>query len=34
MSNFYVTLVPALLAYGVGVIIAWFIWGGDRSNNR
>ena len=34
MSNLYVTLIPALLAYAVGVIIAWFIWGGNRSSSN
>ena len=27
MSNFIVTLVPALGAFVVGLVIAWVIWG-------
>lgn len=34
MGNFMQTLIPALLAYGVGLLIAWFIWGGSRSGSN
>ena len=30
-ANFLVTLVPALVAFLIGLIIAWFIWGRDSS---
>jgi hypothetical protein len=33
MALFMQTLIPALLAYAVGLIIAWFIWGRDGSEN-
>jgi hypothetical protein len=33
MASFLVTLVPALAFFLLGLMIAWFIWGGDRSNN-
>ena len=34
MPTFLQVLIPAMLAYGLGVVIAWFIWGGDRSSER
>jgi hypothetical protein len=33
MASFLVTLVPALAFFLLGLMISWFIWGGDRSNN-
>jgi hypothetical protein len=33
ITGFLATLIPALIAFAVGLIIAWFIWGGDRSSN-
>jgi hypothetical protein len=33
MASFLVTLVPALVFFLLGLVIAWFIWGSDRSDN-
>jgi hypothetical protein len=33
MASFIVTLAPALLFFFLGLLIAWFIWGSDRSDN-
>jgi hypothetical protein len=33
MASYLQFLIPALLAFAVGLIVAWFIWGGDRSSN-
>jgi len=30
---FMQTLIPALVAFAIGVIIAWFLWGNDSANN-
>jgi uncharacterized membrane protein YciS (DUF1049 family) len=30
---FLSTLIPALVAFAIGLIIAWLIWGADRSDN-
>ncbi len=27
------TLIPALVAFAIGLLIAWFVWGGDASDN-
>lgn len=32
MSSFLHTLIPALVAFAVGVLVAWLIWG-RRSEN-
>ncbi len=31
MTGFIAFLIPALIAYAIGLLVAWFIWGGDRS---
>jgi hypothetical protein len=33
MASFLVTLVPALAFFLLGLFIAYFIWGLDRSDN-
>jgi hypothetical protein len=33
MASFVTTLVPALGFFAVGVVIAWFIWGRNGSDN-
>ncbi len=33
MASFLVTLVPALVLFLLGLLVAWFIWGNDRSDN-
>jgi hypothetical protein len=30
---FTVTLIPALIAFVIGLVIAWFIWGNGSSDN-
>jgi hypothetical protein len=32
MGSFIDTLVPALIFYLLGLLIAWFIWGRDSEN--
>lgn len=32
-ATFLMTLVPALGAFALGLLIAWFIWGGTRARN-
>jgi hypothetical protein len=32
MTGFLSTLVPALIAFAIGLLIAYLIWGGDRSS--
>lgn len=33
MGGFFSILIPALIAFAVGLLIAWLVWGGDRSGN-
>jgi hypothetical protein len=30
---FMETLIPALVAFAIGLGIAWFVWGSDASDN-
>jgi nitrogen fixation-related uncharacterized protein len=32
LTPFLMVLIPALVAFAIGVIIAWFIWGVRSSN--
>ena len=33
MASFLVTLVPALVFFLIGLLIAWFLWGNNSSDN-
>ncbi len=33
MTGFLATLVPSLVAFAIGLIIAYLIWGGNASDN-
>ncbi len=32
-GSFLQALIPAIGFYLLGLLVAWFIWGNDRSNN-
>ena len=33
MASLFTTLIPALLFFAIGLLIAWFIWGNDSADN-